>query len=74
MAGDWNTTAPLGYYICGGCGQTVQYNGTHYCPPQTYTTPQVCSSVFDFETRELLRRIAYALEKIAGITKDEETP
>lgn len=58
-------TDSISYYKCGNCGQMVPYQGTHYCQPQgfTYSFGQLVTP--DAETKELLKRIADALEKIA---------
>lgn len=56
-----------GYVYCSQCHQSVPY--PHFCPynnpvPQQYYG--YGSLYIDMETKELLKRIADALEKIAG--------
>lgn len=58
--------------VCGQCGATYEQGSFHICPNAvsgwsgaSYLTPMV---IIDVETKEILKRIAVALEKMAGMT------
>lgn len=57
-----------GGYTCDYCGQWVYWNSFHNCqkPQQQFINYGFPLVTLDQETRELLKRIADALEKIAG--------
>lgn len=56
---------------CANCGSLVPYGGTHACPNPTYWSSQWTygTGYIDQETKDLLKRIADALEIIAGKQK-----